>query len=306
MRYFMDSVHTNSTIETQVLIIGSGPTGATAALALASYGIKTLVISRWNWVANTPRAHITNQRTMEDFRELGIEQQCYKEATPWALMDDSLITTSLAGEELLRIRSWGTDPYRKSDYLTGSPCELLDIPQPLIQPILVNEAQKKGAIFRFNTEYLSHSQDANGVTVQVEDRISGEQYTIRAQFLIGADGARSKVLDDLGLSLVGHTERAGTHYTWFEADLTQYVAHRPSILYWICSPDTAFGEIGFGLLRAIRPWQEWIAGWGFDLQHGNPEYSDKVVYKSIHALVGDPNHKIRIFDKYIMIVNQDL
>lgn len=66
----------------EVLVIGSGPTGSTAALALATYGVNVHVISRWNWVANTPRAHITNQRTMEVFRELGIEEECYKYATP--------------------------------------------------------------------------------------------------------------------------------------------------------------------------------------------------------------------------------
>lgn len=287
-----------------VLIIGSGPTGSTAALALASYGIKTQVISRWNWVANTPRAHITNQRTMEVFRDLGIEKECYKYATPWHQMGDSLITTSLAGEELLRIRAWGTDPARQSDYITGSPCELLDIPQPQIEPILVTQAQQRGAIYSFNTEYLSHTQNENGVITTVKDRLTNKEYQIRSKFLIGADGARSQVFADLGLPLEGQLARAGTAYIWFEADLQQYTTHRPSILYWICSPEAAFGEIGFGLLRAVKPWNEWIAGWGFDLSQGEPDLTEETVIQKIRILVGDPDLKIKIINKSVWYVNQ--
>lgn len=287
-----------------VLVVGSGPTGSTMALALASYGIKVHVISRWNWVANTPRAHITNQRTMEVFRDLGIEADCYKHATPWDLMGDSLITTSLAGEELLRIRSWGTNLARKGDYLSGSPCELLDIPQPLIEPVLINQARRLGASYSFNTEYLSHQQDETGVTVQLRDRLTLHEYQLRAKYLVGADGANSKVMEDAGLTIEGQLARAGTVYTQFEADLSQYTAHRPSILYWICSPEAAFGEIGFGLLRAIKPWNEWVAGWGFDLSKGEPDLSDEEVTAKIRILVGDPELPIKILNKSTWHVNQ--
>ena len=63
----------SSGYDTDVLVVGSGPTGATAALALAGYGVRALVVSRWNWLADSPRAHITNQRTNEVFRDLGID-----------------------------------------------------------------------------------------------------------------------------------------------------------------------------------------------------------------------------------------
>lgn len=290
--------------DTDVIVVGSGPTGSTMALALASYGIRVQVISRWNWVANTPRAHITNQRTMEVFRDLGIEEDCHRYATPWEQMGDSLITTSLAGEELLRIRAWGTDPERLGDYTSGSPCDLLDIPQPLVEPILVNHARQRGASYAFNTEYLRHEQDDEGVTVYVKNRLSDHEYSIRAKFLVGADGARSQIFTDLGLKLEGQMARAGTAYTHFEADLSQYSAHRPSILYWICSPDAAFGEIGFGLLRAVKPWTEWIAGWGFDMSQGEPELSDEEVTAKIRVLVGDPNLEIKIINKSVWYVNQ--
>lgn len=56
--------------------------------------------------------------------------------------------------------------------------------------------------------------------------------------------------------------RAATIYPHVTADLARFVAHRPSIRHWIMTPGAGYVEIGLGALRAIRPWHEWIAGWG--------------------------------------------
>ncbi len=56
-------------ITTDVLIIGTGPAGSSMAALLSSYGIENMAINRYRWLANTPRAHITNQRTMEVLRD---------------------------------------------------------------------------------------------------------------------------------------------------------------------------------------------------------------------------------------------
>ena len=290
--------------DTDVLVVGAGPAGATTALALATHGVRVHVVSRYNWLADSPRAHITNQRTMEVLRDLDIEDEAYRYATPWKLMGDSLFTTSLAGEELVRIRAWGTGEERKGDYLQGSPCELLDIPQPLIEPVLYKNAAERGATFACNTEYLSHVQDENGVTVSLRDRLTNREYSMRARFLVGADGAKSKVLEDLGLTVEGQLARAGTTYAIFNADLTRYVEHRPSILHWIVTPNAAFGEIGFGLLRAVKPWTQWIAGWGIDIAKGEPDVSDEFVLKQIRILVGDPDLEVEIVRTSVWYVNQ--
>lgn len=55
-------------VETDVLIVGSGPAGASAGLALSTYGVPNIMVTRYSRLADTPRAHITNQRTMEVLR----------------------------------------------------------------------------------------------------------------------------------------------------------------------------------------------------------------------------------------------
>lgn len=290
--------------DTDVLIVGSGPTGGTAALALATYGVRAHVVSRWGWLADTPRAHITNQRTNEVFRDLGLAEEIARYASPWEVMGDTTFTTSLAGQELARLRTWGTGDDRKGDYLRASPCGMVDIVQPLLEPILFQQSAARGATFAFNTEYLDHVDDGAGVTARLRDRITRREYAVRARYLLGADGARSAIVDQLGLPVEGQMARAGTVYTIFDADLTRHSEHRPSILNWIVTPDAAFGEIGMGLLRAVRPWTQWIAGWGFDISKGEPDLDPERVRAKIGVLIGDPSVRVEIVRSAVWYVNQ--
>ncbi len=59
-------------VTTDVLVVGSGPAGAAMALALATLGVDHLVVTRYDSLAAEPRAHITNQRTMEVLDDLGV------------------------------------------------------------------------------------------------------------------------------------------------------------------------------------------------------------------------------------------
>jgi len=290
--------------DTDVLVVGAGPMGASTALALATYGVRVRVITRYPWLSNSPRAHITNQRAMEVARDLGIEEELKQYGSEWDVMGDTLFTTSLAGEEIARIRTWGTGDARRGDYLAQSPTSMLDLPQPLLEGVLIRNAGERGAVISFNTDYRSHTQDEHGVTTVLVDRLTGREYAVRSKYLVGADGARSKIVEELGLPLEGELGRGNTAYVQFKADLSRYVAHRPSVLYWIASSSTTFGEIGMGLLRMVRPWDHWIAGWGYDPAEGEPEFSDEAVTNRIRTLIGDPDFEIEIGPKSTWLVNR--
>lgn len=273
-------------IETDVAIIGSGPAGLASAALLSSYGIANVMVEKYSWLANTPRAHITNQRTMEVLRELGIEDEVNEKSVPQALMGNNVFCTSLAGEEIGRLLTWGNHPSRKADYDLASPSRICDIPQTLLEPIIFGKAMREGCLARFKTEYISHTQDESGVVVTVRDRVSEQTYRIRAKYMIGADGARSQIVQDLDLPMDGQMGLSGSMNIEFDADLSHLVEHRPSVLYWCFQPGSA-GGIGAGVLRMIRPWYKWLGMWNYDIADGPPDYSDEEIKEILFKLIGE-------------------
>ncbi|MGR3436670.1 MAG: FAD-dependent oxidoreductase [Shimia sp.] len=276
-------------ITTDVLIVGTGPAGSAMAALLASYGIENVAINRYRWLANTPRAHITNQRTMEVLRDLGpeVEGEAYMHATEKELMGENVFCTSLAGEELGRLAAWGTAPRSAAAHALASPCRMNDLPQTFMEPLLYKTACSRGTQGRMSTEYLSHEQDAEGVTTHVLDRLTGTELMIRSKFLVGCDGGNSKVAEHAGLPIEGKMGVAGSINLLFKADLSRYVAHRPSVLYWVMQPGSNVGGVGMGVVRMVRPWTEWLAIWGYNIQGERPELSDEEAKGIIRSLVGD-------------------
>ncbi len=116
--------------------------------------------------------------------------------------------------------------------------------------------------------------------------MTGKEFTVRSKYLIGADGGNSKVAEDAGLSFEGRMGVAGSMNILFEADLSRYVAHRPSVLYWVLQPGADVGGIGMGLVRMVRPWNEWLIVWGYDINQPAPAVDEAHAKKVVRDLVG--------------------
>ena len=279
---------TNSVSDCDVVVVGTGPMGVPRPWRSPPTACGcTRCPSGTGWP--TPLA--PTSPTSGRWRSCGTSGSRGGEAVrhPWELIGDTTFATSFGGPEIARLQTWGTGDDRHGDYVQGSPCPLIDLIQPLMERVLVTNAAQRGARFSFNTEYLGHEQDDSGVTVTLRDRLTGGVSTRRARYLAGADGARSQIADEIGLDIVGQHARAGQVYALFHADLSRYVAHRPSVLNYIMQPVAGFGEIGMGVLRAVRAWDQWMAGWGFDMTQGEPDLDPGRALERIRTLVGDPN-----------------
>lgn len=292
-------------ITTEVLIIGTGPAGSATAALLSSYDIENIIINRYHWLADTPRAHITNQRTMEVLRDLGlgVEEEAYMFATGQEYLGENVFCESLAGEEIGRMKSWGTHPLSMAEHKLSSPCLMNDLPQTFMEPLLFKTACSRGTRARMSTEYISHEQDGEGVTTTCLDRLTGKNFTIRSKYLVGADGGNSKVAEHAGLPFEGQMGVGGSMNIHFRADLSKYVAHRPSVLYWIMQPGADVGGIGMGLVRMVRPWNEWLIVWGYDINEPAPEVDDKMATEVARQLVGDPELEIEVLSANTWTVN---
>lgn len=292
-------------ITTDVMIIGTGPAGSATAALLSSYGVNNFIINRYRWLANTPRAHITNQRCMEVLRDLGrnVEDEAYLYATEQDLMGENVFCVSLAGEELGRMKSWGKHPQSRAEHQLSSPCHMNDLPQTFMEPILFNAACSRGTQARMSCEYLSHEQDADGVTVTCVDRLTNKNFTVRCKYLVGADGGNSLVAENEKLPFEGKMGVGGSMNILFRADLSRYVAHRPSVLYWVMQPGADVGGIGMGLVRMVRPWNEWLIVWGYDINQPPPNVDKEFATNVARQLVGDPKLEIDLISANTWTVN---
>ncbi len=279
--------------QTDVLIVGAGPAGLTAAALLARYGVDAITVTKYSGTAHSPRAHITNQRTMEVFRDLGIEPAVREMATPNELMGNNVWATSFADPEIARLLTWGSGPERRSDYELASPSQMCNIPQHVLEPVIRRGAEDLGADLRFSTELIDLAQDADGVTATVRRRDDGTESVIRAKYLIGADGGRSTVVERLGLPMTGESGLGAAVNVWLEADLTRYTAHRPGTLYWMCQPGNDYW-VGSGTWICVKPWTEWVLLFMYDPAAGDPDLSEEALIARARATIGDPEVDIRI------------
>jgi len=276
--------------DTDVLVIGAGPAGLTASALLARAGVKAITITKYPGTADSPRAHITNQRTSEVLRDLGVEDRLRQEAMPHDLMATQIFATSFAGLELSRASAWGAGIDRRADYAAASPSAMCNISQHKLEPIILESARQHGADIRFNEELIDLQQDPDGVTARVLERGTGQEREIRSRYLIGADGGRSLVASKEGFEFDGQFNIGEAISVWLDADLTRYTQHRSGAIAFI-TPQAS--EIWMSIWPCVTPWTEWNP---FFFRHGwAPGSTDEeVLHGYVREAIGDPTIPFRI------------
>ena len=276
-----------STVEVPVLIVGAGPAGLALSAALSRYGVGHLLVERHRGTAHTPRAHIINQRTVEILRHLGISDRFHAVATPQHLMANNLWVTTLAGQEVARSETWGTSAERAADYRAASPEPMANCPQTVLEPMLLAAARDMGADIRFGWEFTSLAQDEAGVTSVIHERDGDATLSVRSQYVVGADGARSRVLGQAGLTVEGPDDLARAANIWFRADLSRYLAHRPGVLTWNVMPGP-LPPLRLGTLICHKPFTEFVLAFMYDpAQVSLDALSASELHSRITALVGE-------------------
>jgi 2,4-dichlorophenol 6-monooxygenase len=111
------------------------------------------------------------------------------------------------------------------------------------------------------------------------------------------------VTENENLPIAGKMGVGGSMNILFKADLSKYVAHRPSVLYWVMQPGADVGGIGMGLVRMIRPWNEWLIVWGYDINEPAPVVDEAMATSVARQLVGDPELEIDLISASVWTVN---
>jgi 2-polyprenyl-6-methoxyphenol hydroxylase-like FAD-dependent oxidoreductase len=186
---------------TQVLIVGGGPVGLGAAIELGLRGIRCLVIERNDRAGHAPRAKTTNVRTCEHLRRWGIIQS-FRAAAPFgtAYPSDVVFCTRLAGFPITRFRNaFYCAPGKNPLYAEHAQWT----PQYVLEEVLRRKLATIPSVdLRFGLAFESCEQDDRGVTSTIA-AADGTLHSVASDFVIGADGARSRVREAIGAKLEG-------------------------------------------------------------------------------------------------------
>jgi putative polyketide hydroxylase len=219
------------TIDVPVLIVGGGPVGLTTSILLSRLGVASRLVERHPGTAFHPKARNINMRTMEVFRQCGVEDAVRAAGLAIERTVYLIWAESLAGREIERRVPRRSNTFGPALSAVG-PCLCA---QDDLEPALRQYAESlaPGAI-AFGTELAHFEQDAAGVTATV--RGADGETRIRAQYMVAADGARSRVRPALGIPLHGMREVYRSVNVLMKADLSPWVKDRPAAIYLIQQP----------------------------------------------------------------------
>ena len=227
-------------IEVPILIVGGSLVGMSAALLLGHHGVPALVVEHHRGTAIHPRAAMITQRTMEVFRTVGVEQIVMKKSDEQFVQDGAIMAVeTLAGKELAWFIANLNEGVRDV-----SPSSRIFITQSLLEPLLKSRAEELGAQLRFATEMTSFEEDATGVTAEIRERDTGKTSTVRARYMIAADGSHSRIREQLGIRMLGRGVFSKSITIYFRGDVSPLLRGRNlSVMYVLNSTLSGFFRI---------------------------------------------------------------
>jgi 2-polyprenyl-6-methoxyphenol hydroxylase-like FAD-dependent oxidoreductase len=220
--------------DVDVLIIGGSMVGLSTALLLRLHDVDCLAVERHTGTAIHPRAGHFHLRTMEILRSAGLEESVRRKSVEQYHPDGGINNVeSLAGREIASYfanLNAGVEEF--------SPTVRLFIDQDALEPILRDRADELGAKLRYRVECVGLAQDAEGVTATLRDIESGTSGTVRARYVVAADGNRSHIRDWLGIGMRGHglLSNSITIYFRAEVDLAPLLEGRYQGVNYVTNP----------------------------------------------------------------------
>ena len=192
------------TQHTSVIIVGAGPTGLMLAIELGRRGVATILLSENLATSRTPRATVTQARTMEHFRRLGLAEQVRSTGVPGDHATDIVYCSRITWHEIARYclpspnearRMVREDPWRwHTPELTHRSSQMW------IEPILLEECRRLPSVaIRLGWRAHRFVETSHSVVVEAERVSDGRKRTVRGSFLVGCDGAASTVRARLGI-----------------------------------------------------------------------------------------------------------
>jgi 2,4-dichlorophenol 6-monooxygenase len=248
-----------------VLIVGGGGAGLTASMLLARQGVEHLLVSARATTSDLPKAHVLNQRAMEVLDDVGVAQAIAQRSTPAEQMSATAFYAGFAGPDpdhgrrLQRLEAWGAGREDES-WRAASSWRQLNLPQIRLEPLLKARADElsPGRI-RFNHELIDLEQDADGVRAVIRDNASGREYTVRSEYLLGADGGR-RVPKLIGVEYEGLGVVTQTATVHVSADFSRWAKDDDVLIRWIYSPQagTLVVMVPMGPERWGPDSEEWV------------------------------------------------
>ena len=223
-------------VETEVLIVGGGPVGLALAIELGTRGVRALLVERNERGGAAPRAKTTNVRTRTHLRRWGIADKLAA-ASPFGVdyPNNMVFVTRMTGHELARFAdAFNASPKRDDRY----PEHAQWVPQYTLEKVMLERARALPSVtVRFGAQFRTAEQDEKRVTSTVVGP-DGREETVVSSFLIGADGARSRVRDLIGAKMVGRSGLSHHYNIIFRAPgWSEAHKHGPATIYWQIGKD---------------------------------------------------------------------